>query len=93
MFDPFLIIYFFLQSFIAFLAEIVCPLSFMQFCIVIDCETRIAMISLLDMYFQATLPNGDSLKERSMSMSDVLGEPFATPVSSKNMHRYGPSSL
>ena len=38
--------------------------------------------------FQAALPNGDTLKERSMSMSDVLGEPFSTPVSSKNMHRY-----
>ena len=35
--------------------------------------------------FQSTLPNG-----RSMSMSDVLGEPFSTPVSSKtsnNMQR------
>ena len=32
--------------------------------------------------------NGDLLHQRSMSMSDVLGEPFSTPVSSKNnMHR------
>ena len=35
-----------------------------------------------------TASNGDLLHQRSMSMSDVLGEPFSTPVSTKNnMHR------
>jgi pentatricopeptide repeat protein len=39
-----------------------------------------------------TLPSGEMLSQRSMSMSDVLGEPFSTPVSSKSVGQMFPRS-
>jgi len=42
--------------------------------------------------FQVTLPSGEMLSQRSMSMTDVLGEPFSTPVASKSVGQMFPRS-